>query len=103
MRNRNLSLQPRALADCLFRSSLFDNYRSKYPPRRTSARLVATEDVTHDIREFRFELADPNPFLPGQYALLYLPGVTGARAYSMCNVTADGVRWDFQIKNDIGK
>ncbi len=97
-RSRFLGCQARALSDCRIRISLFDNYRSKYPPRRTSARLVATEDVTHDIREFRFELADPNPFLPGQYALLYLPGVTGARAYSMCNVTADGPRWDFQIK-----
>ena len=37
-------------------------------------------------------------FLPGQYALLSVPGVDGARAYSMCNVTESGEEWHFEIK-----
>ncbi len=40
----------------------------------------------------------PTRFLPGQYALLSVPGVDGSRAYSMCNTGEDGAEWHFQIK-----
>ena len=60
--------------------------------------MVAIEEVTHDISEFRFETHSSQAFEPGQFALIDVPGVEGARAYSMCNVGGgDGV-WDFQIK-----
>jgi toluene monooxygenase electron transfer component len=55
-------------------------------------------DLTHDMREFRLALETPHLFRPGQYALFMLPGVTGRRAYSMCNVSATGAEWHFQIK-----
>ena len=97
-RRRFLGCQARPLTDCRIKVSLRDHYKSVHLPRRTEATLVAIEDVTHDIREFRFRLAEPTPFRPGQYALLYVPGVTGARAYSMCNVSDDGAEWHFQIK-----
>ena len=44
------------------------------------------EEVTHDISEFRFETDSEQVFEPGQFALIDVPGVEGARAYSMCNV-----------------
>ena len=97
-RNRYLGCQARPLGDCRIKVHLQDHYRSKHLPKRTAAELVEAADVTHDIREFRFRLADPARFLPGQYALFYLPGVEGARAYSMCNVSADGQEWHFLIK-----
>jgi toluene monooxygenase electron transfer component len=97
-RNRFLGCQARPLADCRIKVRLEDRYRSRHRPRRTCARLFETSDVTHDIREFRFKLEDAAPFLPGQYALFTLPGVTGARAYSMCNVSADGAEWHTMIK-----
>jgi toluene monooxygenase electron transfer component len=97
-RKRYLGCQARPLGDCKIKVNLRDHYKSRHKPVRTEARLVETEDVTHDIREFRFRLADPAPFLPGQYALLYVPGVTGGRAYSMCNISDDGAEWHFQIK-----
>jgi toluene monooxygenase electron transfer component len=97
-RKRYLGCQARPLGDCKIKVNLRDHYKSHFRPVRTEARLFETEDVTHDIREFRFRLADPAPFLPGQYALLYVPGVTGGRAYSMCNVTDGGAEWHFQIK-----
>jgi toluene monooxygenase electron transfer component len=97
-RKRYLGCQSRPLSDCKIKVNLRDHYKSLHKPVRTEARLFETEDVTHDIREFRFRLADPAPFLPGQYALLYVPGVTGGRAYSMCNITDDGAEWHFQIK-----
>jgi toluene monooxygenase electron transfer component len=97
-RKQYLGCQARPLSDCRIKANLRDHYKSFYKAARTEARLYETEDVTHDIREFRFRLAEPTRFLPGQYALLHIPGVTGGRAYSMCNVTDDGAEWHFQIK-----
>ena len=97
-RKRYLGCQAEPLADCTIKVTARDHYRSRHPPRRVEARLDAIEDVTHDIREFRFRLAAPAPFLAGQYALLSIPGVEGARAYSMCNVSDTGEDWHFQIK-----
>lgn len=97
-RRRYLGCQARPLTDCQIKVGLRDHYKSANLPRRVSGRLFAIEDHTHDIREFRFSLAQPAHFLPGQYALLYAPGVEGARAYSMCNVTSTGDEWHFQIK-----
>jgi toluene monooxygenase electron transfer component len=97
-RNRFLGCQARPLSDCRIKVHIEDRYRSRHRPRRTRATLLETAEITHDIREFRFALAEPAPFLPGQYALFYMPGVTGARAYSMCNVSADGAEWHSLIK-----
>ncbi len=99
-RNRYLGCQARTKGDLSIKVNLRDHYIPKHKPVRNAARLVGSEDITHDIREFRFEVSDPAPFLPGQYALLYVPGVTGARAYSMCNVadTDGGRSLHFQIK-----
>jgi toluene monooxygenase electron transfer component len=97
-RKRYLGCQARPLSDCKIKVNLRDHYKSLHKPVQTEARLFEIEDVTHDIREFRFRLAEPALFLPGQYALLSVPGVTGARAYSMCNITDDGAEWHFQIK-----
>jgi toluene monooxygenase electron transfer component len=101
-RKQYLGCQARPLTDCRIKAILRDHYKSRHKPVRTEARLFETEDLTHDIREFRFRLTDAAPFLAGQYALLYVPGVTGARAYSMCNVSDDGAEWHFQIKRAPG-
>jgi toluene monooxygenase electron transfer component len=97
-RNRYLGCQARPLSNCKIKANLRDQYKSLHPPKRTEARLLGTEDLTHDMREFRFRLSEPAPFLAGQYALLAIPGVEGARAYSMCNIPDSGMEWHFQIK-----
>jgi toluene monooxygenase electron transfer component len=66
------------------------------------ATLAATRALTHDLREFRFALPEPIDFKPGQYALLYLPGVDGPRAYSMSNIAQGQADWEFQIKRTDG-
>lgn len=101
-RKRWLGCQSKALGDCRIKVGLRDHYKSRHTPKQTTARLFEIEELTHDIREFRFKLATPAPFLPGQYALFYVPGVTGARAYSMCNVSNTGEQWHFQIKRVAG-
>ena len=97
-RKRYLGCQSKALGDCTIKVNLNDRYLPRFTPTRTLLTLTGIDDLTHDIREFRFKLSQPTRFLPGQYALLYVEGVVGARAYSMSNITDDGAEWHFQIK-----
>jgi toluene monooxygenase electron transfer component len=96
-RNRFLGCQARPLSDCDIKVPMRDDYKSLYKPDRTTARLLDVIPVTHDIREFRFALRKPRDFLPGQYALIKMPGVGYARAYSMSNA-GDPDEWHFQVR-----
>ncbi|MDB5594774.1 MAG: tmoF [Hyphomicrobiales bacterium] len=97
-RKRWLGCQAKPHSDCKVKVTLREHYKSKHLPKKTVGTLYAVEDHTHDIREFRFKLSERVLFQPGQYALLSVPGVEGARAYSMGNITEDGKEWHFQIK-----
>ncbi|WP_455274999.1 FAD-binding oxidoreductase [Rhizobium herbae] len=97
-RGRRLGCQARPLGDCVVKLRLMPQYESRFPPVRQSAVLAGISDITHDIREFRFKLDQPVRFLAGQYALLGIPGVEGARAYSMANTENDTCEWHFQIR-----
>jgi toluene monooxygenase electron transfer component len=101
-RGRRLGCQARPLTDCTVKARMMPHYVSRFRPVRQSATLVETRDITHDIREFRFRFETPTRFLAGQYALLSVPGVAGARAYSMCNTGEQGAEWHFQIKRVAG-
>ncbi|MDH3196497.1 MAG: FAD-binding oxidoreductase, partial [Hyphomicrobiales bacterium] len=97
-RNRWLGCQARPAGDCTIKVRLDEHYQSRHRPARRQMRLTEARPITHDISEFRFAVRAPAPFLPGQYALLYLPGVDGGRAYSFCNVDGETGAWSFQIK-----
>ena len=97
-RKRVLGCQSRPGADCVIKARPAPQYRSRCLPRQVLATLSEWRDLTHDIREFCFTLAEPVAFLPGQYALLYFPGVDGPRAYSMSNIANGGASWHFQVK-----
>ena len=97
-RRRVLGCQSRPNGDCVVKARPAAQYISQCAPQRFRATLTDVRELTHDLREFRFQLAQPVDFLPGQYALLHFPGVDGPRAYSMSNLAADDARWDFQIK-----
>lgn len=97
-RGRHLACQCRARGPVTIKAASAVEYRPPILPRRQAARLLAIEDVTHDIREFRFAADEHADFLPGQFAMLDLPGVASSRAYSMAN-TGNGQReWHFQIR-----
>lgn len=51
-----------------------------------------------DMVRLELEVDDAPAFLPGQYALMHLPNVTGARAYSMSNIDARDGRWQFIVR-----
>lgn len=97
-RNRYLGCQALPKGNCRIKLRFDESYAPEFAPARTEMTLKDKGTITHDITEFFFELKDSNPFLPGQYALLRLPGVDGGRAYSMSNITTDGSQWHFQIK-----
>jgi toluene monooxygenase electron transfer component len=96
-KHRVLGCQAQPRGDCVVKVRIDPASAIVWPPRATRATLVSTRDMTHDIREFSFRFPQRKPFLPGQYALLYLPGVPTARAYSMSNIDTDPI-WQFQVK-----
>jgi toluene monooxygenase electron transfer component len=97
-RGFRLACQSRPQSDCMIsiRMPLVAPHGPR--PRSRRATLVSRETLTQDMAEFQFTTGDAADFLPGQFALLSLPGVTGDRAYSMSNLpNADG-HWRFTIK-----
>ena len=97
-RKRWLGCQAKPHSDCNIKVRLIDHYNPHIAPQRVQGTFTGEHDITHDIREFRFKLDTPVMFLPGQYALLHVPGIAGGRAYSMSNITDDGMEWHFQIR-----
>lgn len=97
-RGRRLACQSRVAGDLRVRVRIDPPAVDELAPRRFDARLVAVRSLTHDLSEFTFASTGPAAFRPGQYALVRLPGVTGARAYSMSNLpNADG-SWSFIVR-----
>lgn len=86
--NTNLRIKVRTASEC----------RPVIKPKCFRARFVAMQEITHDIREFRFVANGKADFLAGQYAMLAIPGVATPRAYSMSNVGNDEGQWHFQIR-----
>lgn len=102
-RGKRLACQTRVLSDLRVRVRLPPVQHPGPAARRFTAKLLARRDLTGDMAEFTFAAQGGAHFLPGQYALFYLPGVTGARAYSMSNLpNGDGLNsaglWQFIVK-----
>ncbi len=88
-RGKRLACQTRLRGDARLRVRCDEAYLPAVAPVRIDSVLTGRRMLTHDMAELSFEASQPVFFLPGQYALLALPGVHGLRAYSMSNV-ADG-------------
>ncbi|TBR10779.1 MAG: 2Fe-2S iron-sulfur cluster binding domain-containing protein [Rugosibacter sp.] len=98
-RGRRLACQCEPASDCVIKVRLKSDYVPLHRPARVTATLVEARKLTHDLTEFCFQTPEPADFLPGQFALLHLPSVEGARAYSMSNLPADGGTWNFIIRH----
>jgi len=98
-KGRVLACQARPLSDCSIKVRLRPENVPAHRPARFRATLAATRDLTHDMREFRFKAAAGSPgFLPGQYALFYLPGLDAPRTYSMANIDDGSGEWHFIVR-----
>ncbi|MDE2439750.1 MAG: 2Fe-2S iron-sulfur cluster binding domain-containing protein [Betaproteobacteria bacterium] len=97
-RGRHLACQCRARGPVTIKAATAAEYQPKILPKRQRAHLLATRDITHDIREFRFLAEQDAEFLPGQFAMLDLPGVESSRAYSLANTGNRQCEWHFQVR-----
>jgi toluene monooxygenase electron transfer component len=98
-KGRVLACQARPLSDCSIKVRLRPENVPAHRPARFKATLAATRDLTQDMREFRFKAAAGSPgFLPGQYALFYLPGLEAPRTYSMANIDDGSGEWHFIVR-----
>lgn len=102
-RGKRLACQSRPLGDCRIRVRLGpDSEVPAQPPQRCSAVLTGRRAVNADMLELSLRVEGMPPFRAGQYALLYPPGVTGARAYSMSNLDAGDGDWRFIVRRTPG-
>ncbi|MGH6625213.1 MAG: 2Fe-2S iron-sulfur cluster-binding protein [Burkholderiaceae bacterium] len=97
-KGRRLACQCRPLTDCEIKIRVGEDFVPVVRPDRFEATFTGSEHVTSDIREFSFRGHQPARFLPGQYALLELPGAGQVRAYSMSNQPNDDGDWKVMVR-----
>lgn len=97
-RGKRLACQVRPLSDLRVKVRCDESLHARILPQRRVAELVESRALTPDLFELSFRVEGPAHFLPGQYALLYLPQVKGARAYSMSNTANDEGLWQFIVR-----
>lgn len=97
-RGRRLACQCRALSDCEIKIRPAESFVTSVRPRLFEAEYLGQRVVTPDISEFRFRGDGPAAFLPGQYALLDVPGAGQLRAYSMSNLPNEAGDWHFMVR-----
>lgn len=104
-RGKRLGCQSVPLSDIRVRVRTAAEYAAPIVPRLVPVALVKKRTITHDMTEFTFKSAMPADFLPGQYALVQLPGIGAQRAYSMSNLCNDEGLWQFivrRVPNGVG-
>jgi len=97
-KKRVLACQAQPRGDCAIKVRLRPENVPVYRPARFTATLASVRDLTHDMREFTFRTEGAPGFLPGQYALFYLPGLDVPRTYSMSNADDGSGTWQFIVR-----
>ena len=97
-KNRVLACQARPDSDCRIKVRLRPENVPVHRPVKFQATLTRVRDLTHDMREFTFSAKAAPGFLPGQYALFYLPGLDAPRTYSMSNIDDGHSEWQFIVR-----
>jgi len=67
-------------------------------PRALAGVVRGLRHLTHDVVAFEVEVDAPLDFDAGQFALITVPGIVGARAYSMVNFARGAERLSFVVK-----
>jgi len=71
-------------------------------PRALGGVVRGVRRLTHDVLAFELALDAPLDFEAGQFALVTVPGIAGARAYSMVNFERRAERLSFVVKKKPG-
>lgn len=94
-----LTCQSHAEEDCLLEVSAIKTAEAGTPaPRALGGVVRGRRWLTHDVAAFDVHLDEPIEFEAGQFALLTVPGVAGARAYSMTNFDRPAGCLSFVVK-----
>jgi toluene monooxygenase electron transfer component len=97
-RGRRLACQCQVLSDCEIKIRTGAEFVPALKPLDFQAEYLGSQPVTADIREFRFRGPAPARFVPGQYAMVTLPGLDQPRAYSMSNQPNEAGDWHFMVR-----
>lgn len=97
-----LTCQSVADEDCALEVFALKTREAAGAPRALAGVLRDFRRLTHDVVAFDVELDAPLDFDAGQFALLTVPGIAGARAYSMVNFDRRAERLSFVVKKKPG-
>src|SRR5205809_1372685 len=97
-----LTCQSVAHEDCALEVFTIKAAEAASAPRALAGALRDFRRLTHDVVAFEVELDAPMDFDAGQFALLTVPGIAGARAYSMVNFDRAARRLSFVVKKKPG-
>ena len=94
-----LTCQSLAHEDCALETFTLKSREPEAAAPRVLAGVVHDlRRLTHDVAAFEVDLEAPIEFDAGQFALLTVPGIVGARAYSMVNFARGAERLSFVVK-----
>jgi toluene monooxygenase electron transfer component len=99
-----LTCQSVALDDCAFEvgGALKAREPGADAPRALGGVVRNHRSLTHDVVAFDVDLDGAIDFAAGQFSLLTVPGIAGARAYSMVNFARHAERLSFVVKKKPG-
>ena len=98
-----LMCQCLAREDCALEVGVLKAREADAPlPGALAGRVLGWRRLTHDVAAFDVDLDRPLDFDAGQFALLTVPGIAGARAYSMVNFEPAARRLSFVVKKKPG-
>jgi toluene monooxygenase electron transfer component len=92
-----------AREDCVLEVGVLKSGDAGAPrPGALGGRVRGLRRLTHDVVAFDVDLDRPLDFAAGQFALLTVPGIAGARAYSMVSFERAARRLSFVVKKKPG-
>ena len=98
-----LMCQCLAREDCALEVGVLKTREADAPlPGALGGHVRGWRRLTHDVAAFDVTLDRPLDFDAGQFALLSVPGIAGARAYSMVNFERAARRLSFVVKKKPG-
>lgn len=98
-----LMCQSVARQDCALEVAVLKVRETSAPlPGAVGGVLRGWRPLTHDVAAFDVHLDRPLDFDAGQFALISVPGIAGARAYSMVNFDPGAERLSFVVKKKPG-
>ena len=98
-----LMCQCLAREDCALEVGVLKTREAGAPlPGALGGHVRGWRRLTHDVAAFDVDLDRPLDFDAGQFALISVPGIAGARAYSMVNFERAARRLSFVVKKKPG-